>query len=204
MWSPGSQIIYREVTHNKVWTVRPVTVIQDSPDLIALYLKNGTRWKVCTPANGQSNLLYCKANLHPWFLKDMIWSFGDTVFLISPDAAHAVHIMWDQKNAFVGWYVNLQEPVRRTQLGFDFLDQELDIEVSSEGKWRWKDKHHLEEAESIGLFSPEQGGMIRAEGHKVIEMIEAKEMPFDGSWNQWRPPNNWPTPDLPDKWDQGC
>lgn len=204
MWSTGTQIIYREVTHGKVWTVRPVTVIQDTSELIALYLKNGTHWKVCIPANGQTNLLHCKANLYSWILKDVVWSFGDTVFLISPDEAHAVHVMWDCQHAFVGWYVNLQECVRRTRLGFDFLDQELDIEVSPELNWRWKDTHHLEEAQRIGLFSPAQVRMIVGEGLKVIENIEAKAMPFDGSWNQWRPPADWSIPYLPDAWEQVC
>ena len=202
MWSSGSQILYREVTHGKVWTARPVTVIQDTHDLIALYFCNHTHWKVCAPSNAETDLLHCKANLHQWKLNDVVWSYGDTVFLLSPRIAHAVHVMWNPWQKFVGWYVNLQEPLRRTSLGFDFLDQELDIVVSPDLDWQWKDNSHLEQAQTLGLFSPEQVKAIQEEGRQVIENIRAKVIPFDGSWNNWRPPPDWSIPYLPDRWEQ--
>ena len=56
-WPTGSQIVYREVWRGKVWTARPVTVVQDAPDLIALFLCPAlagkcllvaeTRFKIC-------------------------------------------------------------------------------------------------------------------------------------------------------------
>ena len=201
MWSSGDQILYREVTHGKVWTARPVTVIQDTLDLLALYLHNNTPWKLCAPPDTETDLLHCKANLRPWKLIDAVWGYGDTVFLISPGRSHAVHVMWDRQQKFAGWYVNLQEPVRHTHLGFDFLDQELDIVVSPDLTWRWKDAEHLVQAQSIGLFSPEQVNAIRQEGRQVIEDIQAKVSPFDGSWNNWKPPTDWPIPGLPEGWD---
>ncbi len=202
MWSSGSQVLYREVAHGKVWTARPVTVIQDAQDLVALSFRNRTRWKVCAPSYAGTDLLHCKANLRPWQLNDVVWSRGDTVFLIIPGMAHAVHVQWDPQQRFVGWYVNLQEPIRRTSLGFDFLDQELDIVVSPDLDWRWKDVEHLEQAQRIGLFSPEQASAIVQEGQEVAEDIRRGAVPFDGSWNDWKPPSDWTTPSLPDGWDQ--
>jgi hypothetical protein len=35
--------------------------------------------------------------------------------------------------AFGAWYVNLQEPFRRSRLGFDTQDLELDVVVSPDG-----------------------------------------------------------------------
>jgi len=116
--------------------------------------------------------------------------------------AHAVHVMWNPQRQFVGWYVNLQEPVRRTNLGFDFLDQELDIVVSPDLNWRWKDDSYLEQAQDFGLFSPEQVRAILKEAQEVVESIRAKAVPFDGSWNNWRPPTGWSIPCLPEGWDQ--
>ena len=202
MWSSGNQILYREVTHGKVWTARPVTVIQDTRDLIALCLHCNTSWKLCAPLDADTDLLQCKANLRPWKLIDAVWRYGNTVILISPGKAHAVHVMWDQQQKFVGWYINLQEPVRRTRLGFDFLDQELDIVVSPDLEWRWKDAEHLAQAQRIGLFSPEQVAAIRQEAERVIENIRTKVASFDGSWNDWRPPLDWSIPHLPEGWDQ--
>jgi hypothetical protein len=202
MWTSGDRIIYREVTHGKVWTVRPVTVINDTPDLIALYMRNLTPWKVCVPLNADTDLLQCKANLRQWKLDDVIWSYGDTIFLIYPERAHAVHVMWNHQREFEGWYVNLQEPPRRTSLGFDFLDQELDIIVSPGLEWQWKDISHLERAQNIGLFSSKQVEAIMCEGQSVVAGILAKAAPFDGSWNNWKPLSTWPTPGLPERWDR--
>ena len=149
MWLTGSPVLYREVTHGKVWTARPVTAIQDTHELIALFFRHHTPWKLCAPPDAETELICCKANLHPWNLKDAIWGYGDTVFLIAPGRAHAVHVMWDPQHQFVGWYVNLQEPVRRTELGFDFLDQELDIVVAPDLDWRWKDASHSGESRAF-------------------------------------------------------
>ncbi len=202
MRSRGDPIIYREVVQGKVWTVRPVTVIQDTPDLIALFLRNSTHWQVCAPPDAETDLLQCKANLRPWKLDDAIWNYGDTVILTWPEKAHAVHVMWDRRGEFAGWYVNMQEPVRRTSLGFDFLDQELDIVVSPNLNWRWKDAEHLERGQALGLFSAEQVRAIWKEGRQAVEKIRAKAVPFDGSWSHWAPPPGWPIPCLPEGWNQ--
>ena len=191
MWSKGSQILYREVTHGKVWTARPVTVIRDAPDLVALSFRCHTPWKVCAPCDAATDLLHCKANLRPWRLDDAVWARGDTVFLIAPGKAHAVHVQWDAQRQFVGWYVNMQEPIRRTSLGFDFLDHELDIVVSPDRDWRWKDRDHLEQASAI-----------TQEAQQVVDDIGRRVVPFDGSWNGWSPPSDWTIPSLPDGWDQ--
>ncbi|MBA2556665.1 MAG: DUF402 domain-containing protein [Chloroflexi bacterium] len=41
--------------------------------------------------------------------------------------AHAIHLWWQPPDwRFGGWYINLQEPIRPTPLGFDFMDHLLD------------------------------------------------------------------------------
>lgn len=44
-WRPGSQIVMRETWRGQVWTARPVTVVQDTHELIALYMMPGTVYK---------------------------------------------------------------------------------------------------------------------------------------------------------------
>jgi hypothetical protein len=202
LWSSGDRIIYREVTHGKVWTVRPVIVVQDTPVLLVLFIAKDTHWKVCAPLEGETDLLRCKANLRPWKLHDVVWDYGHTVLLTWPGVGHAVHVMWDRQQKFVGWYINIQEPLRRTHLGFNFLDQELDVVVSPDLKWRWKDTDHLKRAQAIGLFSAAQVSAIWEEAQRAIARIQSRAVPFDGSWNDWRPPPNWHPPRLPEGWDQ--
>lgn len=44
-WAMGDRILIREVWRGRVWTARPVTVVQDTSDLIAFYMMPGTRYK---------------------------------------------------------------------------------------------------------------------------------------------------------------
>ena len=116
-WSSGDHAVYREVLHGRVWTARPVTVIEATAERVALYLAHGTVWQRFRPVEPGAAPLDCKANRSPWRLGQAVWEFGGTVLLASAAEAHAVHVMWDQAWAFGGWYVNLQEPLRRTEAG---------------------------------------------------------------------------------------
>jgi hypothetical protein len=40
--------------------------------------------------------------------------------------------------------VNLQEPFRRSQFGFETMDLALDVIVEADRSWRWKDEDELE------------------------------------------------------------
>ncbi len=199
-WNPGTPILYREVWRGRVWTARPVLVVQDTPDLVALYFRPATRWMV--PAgNRQFYFSYLKAG--SWPLVEVPWSYGDTLFLLHPGDAHAVHVMWKgPAREFAGWYVNLQEAARRTALGFDFMDQELDILVTPDLIWSWKDEDHFQRAQADGRYSVAQAQAIRAEGTRVIARIEARASPFCDGWERWSPPEGWPVPELPEGWDR--
>ena len=61
-----------------------------------------------------------------------------------PGEIHAVWVFWHgPEREFRGWYVNLQEPFRRTSLGFDTQDLELDLVVALDGSWQYKDEEKL-------------------------------------------------------------
>lgn len=202
-WERGSQVVYREVWRNKVWTARPVTVVQDTPDLTVLYICSGTRWKIPARPADAEDIAHCRLN-GQWGLKDVVWKWGDTLYWIQPRAAHAVHIMWSQSpREFAGWYVNLQEPLRRTGIGFDFMDQDLDIVVQPDAhEWRWKDEDVMQQGLEMGIYTAQQVHDIRAEGERVIENIQRRAAPFDNRWLDWVPDADWPVPELPTGWDQ--
>ena len=61
-----------------------------------------------------------------WRLADARWS-GHHVLMLTPvGAAHSFWAHWDDAWRFEGWYVNLQEPLRRTRFGWDTADEVLD------------------------------------------------------------------------------
>lgn len=199
-WRAGSQIVYREVWRGQVWTARPVTVVKDTPDLIALYFCTGTRWKL---PHGNKDQFLGFLQTGNWQLTD-ITTAVDTLFLIQPGEAHAVHVMWGPANReFVGWYINLQETLRRTAIGFDFMDQVLDIVVKPDlSEWHWKDEAELQQAQELGLYSEQQVGEIKAAGERVIERVGAKAAPFNDGWENWFPPAEWPIPGFPEGWEK--
>ncbi len=200
-WSPGDHIVYREVWRGKVWSARSVTVVQDTPDLVVLYLCSGTRWKL--PAGNRDQWRHALQTVD-WELRDVIWMWGDTLFLIRPGEAHAVDVLWrHETREFNAWYINLQEPLRRTAIGFDYMDQELDIVVKPDlSGWVWKDEDEFQKDVETGLTSPDQAREIRAEAERALERVRAKASPYSDGWETWHPPAGWPIPSLPEGWDK--
>ncbi len=199
-WTTGKQVIYREIWRGKVWTARPVTLVQDTPDLVVLYLCSGTHWKL--PAgNRELFLSFLQAGI--WQLRDVV-SHEDILFLIHPETAYATHLIWKPENRqLLGWYINLQAPLRRTTIGFDFMDQVLDIWVKPDlSEWAWKDENDLQHAQEMGLFSEAQIREIRAEGERVIELIQTRTGLFSQEWEHWAPPAEWSVPHLAEGWDK--
>ena len=101
------------------------------------------------------------------------------------------------------WYIDLQEPLRRTPLGFDTMDHLLDVVVSPDRlEWHWKDEDEFAEALALGRFSVEEASAIRAEGRRALQRLQDGAPPFAPAWESWRPPTDWPIPALPADWHQ--
>jgi hypothetical protein len=47
---------------------------------------------------------------------------------------------------------------------------------------------------------PEKARLIRAEGLRAAQRIEAREWPFNEPWPAWRPDPLWPVPQIGDYW----
>jgi hypothetical protein len=198
--------VLRGVWRQKLWWAAPVTVVRDDPDLIALYWPAGTPEKLPLERVTPQQLL----SAEQVDLADRQWVDTDVLMLATPGAAHAVYAMWEQGHTgFKCWYIDLQEPLRRTRLGFDTMDHLLDIVVSPDrSEWRWKDEDEFREAVAIGVLSPEEALAIRAEGERAIRLSQEGAPPFCDGWERWSPPADWGIPELPSEWDtvafSGC
>jgi Protein of unknown function (DUF402) len=192
-WSPGDVALFRFIRYGKVRHASPRLVVQDEDDLVVLHLPLGTPVKVPIsdgrPIRGQAD--------RDWELRDHSWHTSSQLTLIQWDRAHCIEVLWNgETGAFAGWYVNLQEPLRRSPLGFDTDDLVLDIWVQPDGTWRWKDEDELEEAVRLGRFTPEDAREIRAEGECVVAA-----QPWPTGWEDWQPDPHWEPPRLPVGWD---
>jgi hypothetical protein len=198
-WKSGDAVVLRGVWRHRIWWACATTVVQDSPNLLALYWRAGTPEKAPAKRLTPQDLL--SDEIH---LVDRNWVETDVLMLATPGAAHAVYVMWETGQTKLRcWYIDLQEPLRRTTIGFDTMDHLLDIVVSPDRlEWRWKGEDEFREAEAIGVYSPEEARAIQAEGEQVIELLCAGQSPFCDGWERWSPPLEWEIPELPDGWDR--
>jgi len=187
-WKSGDQIVLREMYEGKIWTETPVTVVQDERDLLVLYTFAGTVRKRPVGEDGQ----FLRLPEVSWSLVDEVCKL-DALRLVIPGAFYSVLLLWTEgQREFVGWYLNLENPLCRTATGFDFLDQVLDIIVSPDRlKWYWKDEDELLEAQARGLISAQKATMLRREGNRAIKLLCSGLPPFDGNWENWRPHRDW-------------
>ena len=91
------------------------------------------------------------------------------------------------------WYVNLQDPFRRMPLGFDYLDQELDVIVSPDlSTWHWKNQEKFDLLIERGVIAAEKAAWLRATAETVISERQADGSLFRQGWDQWSPPPEGP------------
>ncbi len=180
-----------------MFEARPTTVVQDESDQTMLLLPGGVRCGLPIGPDGAELRLPDR----PWHLE--VRQRGDQPILSFawPDTPYSV-LLWTAEDRRRVWYVNLQDPLRRTPLGFDTVDHALDVVVELDrSSWRWKDEEELAEAVRDGLFTPEEAADFRAWGERAVERILGGEPPFDRDWGDWRPDPSWPMPELRPGWD---
>jgi len=176
-----------------------MTVVADDERASQLFIRAGTPTLTrCDPEGVPlpRSLPYTERFSRAWVLGGGTWSEPHALMLTPTGAASSIWAFWDGQWSFEGFYVNLQEPLRRTRFGFDTTDHVLDVVVEPDLSWRWKDEDELAEAIRLGRFTPEEAAAVRREGERVVAMLEARIWPFDLDWAHWRPDPAWPRPAL--------
>ena len=191
-WRPGQVIVRREVLNDgRAWLEVPVIVVEDGPQLLATYIAGGAPFRF--PAGSWPT----SSGLHPWHGKER-WHGHGVLMLQRPGDAYAIWVFWSgPKRDFAGWYVNLQQPFRRTAIGYETQDLELDIWVRPDGRWELKDDHVLEQRVNEGRYTAEQVEATRAEGRRITDELDAGRRWWADEWAEWRPDPAWPTPEFP-------
>ncbi len=200
MWTSGDQIVLRFTWSGDLAWVEPVTVVEDSPELIALYLAIDTPIK--RPVGDDRNPIprfqsYETANPAPWRLGDGRWREHSVLWLARPGSSHAIGVFWrGVEREFVGWYGDLQAPLERTAIGFDTSDHVLDVTIAPDRTWCWKDEDEFAIVQQRGVTPQAKAAAIRAEGERVIAAVEANDWPFNAGWEQWQLDPAWTIPDY--------
>jgi hypothetical protein len=100
-----------------------------------------------------------------------------------------------------GWKVDLVSPFRRTALGFDVLDEVLDMIVHPDRAYRVKDDDQLTRLVQLGIYTEDEAASVRRNAQHVTRLIEAGAPPFTDEWRVWRPPAGLTAPVPPDGWE---
>lgn len=130
-----------------------------------------------------------------------MWDVSN-LWLLREGDWHAVWVSYHETGEHRGWYVNLQEPFRRTTRGIQTMDLMLDILVERDRAWRWKDEDDFEMLVTHKLLGAAAVSAVRSEATNVIGRVERGDPPFDRTWVEWRPSDGCPLPRLPQGWDR--
>jgi len=180
-----------------VW---PRIVVVDREDLVALYLPAGTIGKQRTGERGgpRGRMLLRWDGRH----RDIAWERTNVLTLYQPGDSHSIWLAWDAGSSELQWwYLNLEEPWRRTSRGFDTRDQILDAWAPADlASWEWKDEDELAWCVQSGRWTAEEAAAIRSAGERALDRARRRAPPLDEPWERWRPDPSWPLPTVGERW----
>jgi RimJ/RimL family protein N-acetyltransferase len=170
-----------------------VLVVEDLPGLLVTYLPPGAPFAF---PDGD-----WPGGRHPWHGRGG-WTGHGVLMLHRPGDRHAVWHFWEgPERRFAGWYLNLQEPFRRTRGGFDTQDLELDVWIPAGGRPQRKDWELLGQRVAEGRFTVAEAESILADGEALAAAAEAGARWWDDDWAAWAPDPAWAPGPLPPGWD---
>ena len=206
-WEPGAQILQQDLWGNRLVSSRPVTVVKDVSEYLALYTHPNAPYRSSEIRDRYSMPVSQRIDIYMETLKPGVEQLeerlsGDyhALTLTPPNSWRSIWLFWTADWKFERWYVNLQAPIRRTPRSILVRDYALDIAVNPDMSWSWKDVDEFEELTDRGFFTERQILSIRAEADRMVQTIENRESPFSDGWENWRPDTNWPVPEVPDDW----
>ena len=188
----GDPVLIRSVYRERVRWAVPHRFVGTDDGRLVVYRAPGAQGKWMGRDHGGRYLERWVSDADP---VDLIWHSTHVLQLVRPEDEHTIEVFWDESWDLLGWYINLQEPLRRTALGFDTTDWALDVWIAPDGTWKWKDEDDFAEAIALGVFDHDSAARVRAAGDRAIAL-----RPWPTGWEEWRPPGDWQPLPLPAGW----
>lgn len=195
-WSNGDWVVRREVLTEGPWLGMWVRIVEDSPDYLVSYIPEGS------PFGFPEGNWPTPDATHPW--SDRLgWQGHGCLMIQRPGDAYAVWHFWTGSNRqFTNWYINLQEPFRRTSIGYDTQDLELDFLVYPDDRWEFKDDELLDQRVEEGRWNKMRAVEIRAQAASIAARLQRGERWWPLHWRDWSPESDWVAPSaLPAGWE---
>jgi len=131
--------VWRDIHRGRVWRAQACRIVAETVDVVALWIPAGSPAKI--PGGG------LRIPGDEWELVDAA-PRASQLCVARPGRAHSVYVFWNDAWEPDHWYVNFEQPLRRSPVGFDTFDEKLDLIVQPDGSHRWKDEDELEQAAS--------------------------------------------------------
>jgi hypothetical protein len=197
----GDVVVLRYITTDgRIEMCWPCRVVEDRHDLLALFIAAGSPYKAGPKKTAAEKQRQPKTPLPP---DEYVWR-NDTLRLMFPRRSHSVSLSWAPQTStrrLLKYFVNMEEPFRRTVVGFDTQDHTLDIEVTPDLAWRWRDEEELANHVTESFYTAELAKAARAEGEEVIDAIRRRDHECLRGWPEWAPPPEWQVPPFAAGWD---
>ena len=174
-------------------------LVADDGERIATYLPVGTTFQTMGYEDGAHTREFHRATRRVY----QPWRDHHALHLTRGGDNYNVTLFWTENWDFRCWYVNFQEPIQRYALGFETMDQTLDLVISPDlGRHLWKDEDEFQWGIDAGWYTPEQKEQLKAIGREVLQDAELRRWPFADGWENWRPEAGWGIPVFPEGWDR--
>ncbi|MET8154138.1 DUF402 domain-containing protein [Actinoplanes sp. NPDC049668] len=194
-FEPGEVVTRRYLRGRWCSWAQAMRVVADDERGLLLWQPAGSDFAILVDADGNTPHDLTPDRMRDPKLTVRAWQ-GDVLILMPPQASYSVWWFF-KEGAFSGWYVNLEEPHVRQHGEVRTRDLVLDIVVTPQREWEWKDADEFERRIGHPLYFDSAGASaIRAEGERLIEMIVAGRFPFDGTLTDFRPDPAWSPPRL--------
>lgn len=197
-WQAGAHVVVRNVWHGRVFSAYPLIVVEDTADLVVLFIPVGTIWKKPIYMDGSN----ARIPYGDWTLKEDVW-YGRGALRFFPMAeSHAV-LAWRGHAGIARWYVNLESRCRRTPIGWDMRDHFLDIDYRDGfDAPRLKDQDELVAAHALGVVTESEVLSIRRDAERALALVQHGHSVIEKKWETWEPPSHWTVPTFTAGWDQ--
>lgn len=184
----GETIAIREVLDGKVWTVRPVRVVDDREEGLVSYLAPGT--VIDYPVGVEhGEVCFSMWRSGAWELEKKAFRPPGMLRIAQEGRPYEVFGFLAEGGGISSWYVNFQRPFERTATGYDTMDETLDLLVAADfSTWTRRDEDELELAVAMGVYRPTDVERITATCASVEDALRRGSVPWDTHWADWTPP----------------
>lgn len=193
-WRKGDTILLRHVGSAKTF-VWPHTIVRDDGDVTQMYMPEGTE------------ILRAKTGGSPPDLMPSFTSQMDVLRVLDVRLRYTVWLVWvaamgtppywphfEGPNRFRGWKVDIHSLPERTNHGFDYTDDSLDLIVTPDCEVLRKDEAHFQMLVDAGVYSASEAKDIYQVADEAEQAATERRFPFDDSLVEWRPCPSWTIP----------